>query len=456
MRAGLPIFMKPFPQWLEDRLPKTKFGRALVTMASGSALVQVIGLLSAPIMARVFDPTETGISAVFLNMLAIVSGLAFLRFEQALPLPQQREERIVLLALCLVLLPVSTILVAVATILGRHWIAGLLNEPSLASYLWVLPLALGLAGTVQMLANWFTREGEFGTIIKTRLKQSCGQIGFQVGVGALARGNAWVLVWGGVLGNLIALGCYLRALPSGLGRNLMRVSWTSLKSAAFQYRRFPVYNSWSTLIDTLAPSIPVFALTALHGPQTTGWYRMAQTLVTLPVSAIGNAVMNVYWSEAARQARENPAALGRLYRRLTLRLAGLGGLLVLGSLTLPLIVPILFGAKWAEAGTYAVIVSIPAAFSLMSMPAVNLSTLPFNHWEAAWISLRMVLIALATWASWAFQMSPVGTLIIFSAVLVAGYACLIFLNLLALKKIASVLEPGPAIPAAGPEPPPGS
>lgn len=417
-------------------------------MASGTALVQLVGLVSAPITARVFAPAETGVNAVFLNLVAIFAGLAFLRFEQALPLPKTRDERVVLVLLCLVVLPATIGLVVLMILLGRHWIADLLNEPRLAPYLWMLPLAVGLAGLTQMLANWFTRENEFGVIVKTRLRQSCGQIGFQLGAGALTHGNAWVLICGNVLGNAIAVLGYLRKLPSELARALRSVTFNSLRSMARDYRRFAFYNSWSSIIGTLAPTIPVFVLTALHGTQATGWYRMAQLLVTLPVSAISSAVMNVYWSEAARLAHEDPVALKLLYRKITLCLAGFGGVLVLGSASLPFLVPILFGPRWAEAGTYAVVMSIPAAFALMSTPAVNLSTLNFNHWEAAWVSFRIMLMALVTWASWAFKLSALATLGAFSAVLVLGYVLLICLNLKALKNFASRPRPMVAPPPA--------
>jgi O-antigen/teichoic acid export membrane protein len=415
-------------------IPGGSFSRAVVHLASGNAGVQAIGLLTAPITARIFAPAESGLAAVFLNLTAIASGLACARYDQAIPLPESRATRLDLLALCLRILPLTVALsILIVSFAGRA-LANLLNEPALENYLVLLPLAILLTAVTQMLSNWFTREAEFGVIVRSKLRQSVLQIGFQISTGALTHGSVWILLWGSVLGNVAAVVTCLRRLGADVTGIWQRAKCATLSPVAHRYRQFPLFNSWSAVVDSLGQTLPVFIMTSLHGAQETGWLRMAQTLVSLPVAAVSSAVANVYWSEAARRAAEAPHTIRSLYLRTTVGLAVGGALLVLGSLVLPALVPVVFGSRWGEAGSYAVVMAFPAACALLSAPAVNLATLGFNHWEAGWVIVRLALTAIAATVAHKFDLSPLATLQALATALVAGYGLLIVLNLVAIRE----------------------
>lgn len=416
-----------------SHLPGGRVGRAVATVATGSAAVQVLGVLVSPITARVFDPAAQGVVAVFLSLTTICSGLAFLRYEQAVPLPATRSGRAEAASLCLWILPWAMLIFALFVLLGSDRMARVMGEPAAARYLWVLPFSAGAAALLQVLTHWFTREGEFKVIVRGRLRQSLGQIGFQIGVGALTGGSPWALVLGNVTGSLLAMSVLLRRLPHGCAAEVRRVTGETRRAVARRYRRFPLYASWSTALDLLAPALPVFVLAGLYGTEVNGWYRMAQTLVTLPIGAVSGAIMMVYWGEAARLTHENPRTLLKLYHRITVIIASLAPIVIAGAWLLAKLVPVLFGRRWTESGTYALVLAFPAAFSLIATPSVNLSVLGYNHLEAVWVVARIACLALATWYCSTQHLDPIDTLSVFACVLVAAYGVLVLLNFTAIR-----------------------
>jgi len=425
--------MKGLRARLVERLRRSEFGRAVLVMAGGTASVQLIGILVSPLMARVFAPTETGMIAVLLNLLSICGGLAMLRYEQAIPLPKTRQGRMEVVMLCFAVMAITVPFILLCVAFGRPWITALLKEPALAPYLWVLPLGVLTAGCVLVLLNWFIREKGFGTVVRAQLSQSVSQISFQLGLGVVSHGSAWVLAFGPIVGCLVSTGVYLRSLGQEFRLGIRSTAFSGLVRSAKEYRKFPIYNSWSGMLQILAQTMPVFALTALHGATSVGWYRMAQTMVTLPIAAICGAVSSVYTAEACRLMHTDVPALRRMYIRLTIRMALLGGLLVLASFSLPFLVPPLFGARWAPAGTYAIVMSFGAAFGLAIAPAVNLTLMNRNHWDAFWAVLRVVLMGGVVWVAATWKLSALQLLAGFSLVMCATYAVYIYLNLAAIN-----------------------
>jgi O-antigen/teichoic acid export membrane protein len=417
---------------LSTRLRNSEFGRAVLGMAGGTAGAQFIGILSAPLMSRVFAPGETGVVAVLSNLLSICGGLAMLRYEQAIPLPKTQRGRTEVALLCFAALGISSALALSCVGFGRAWIASCLKSPAVTPYLWVLPLGLLTAGSALILQNWFVREKDFRTVVGALLAQSVSQITFQLTFGVVTHGNAWVLAFGPIVGCAAGTWAYLRNLGHDVFGDVRCTAVSGLLRTAREYRHFPMFNSWSGMLQLLAQTIPVLSLAGLYGTNCAGWYRMAQTMVTLPIAAICSAVSSVYTSEAARLMHTDIHALRRLYLRITLRMAGLGSLLVIASFSLPFLVPPLFGQRWAPAGRYAIVMSFGTACSLAIAPAVNLCLLKRNHWDAIWAALRAALMVGVVWVAATWQLSPLQVLAGFSLVMCLSYAVYIFLNLAAI------------------------
>ena len=69
------------------------FGRSVVTLASGTAMAQLLLALAMPVLTRLYTPTDYGSLAVYASTLTVLLVLASLRYEVAIPLAGGRSDR---------------------------------------------------------------------------------------------------------------------------------------------------------------------------------------------------------------------------------------------------------------------------------------------------------------------------------------------------------------------------
>lgn len=101
--------------WLTDRIKallKGRFARSVTVLAGGAVLGQAITVLVSPILTRLYSPEDFGVFGVYASILGIVTVIASLRYEYALPLPEDDAIAANILALCFLLLLGMTGLIA--------------------------------------------------------------------------------------------------------------------------------------------------------------------------------------------------------------------------------------------------------------------------------------------------------------------------------------------------------
>src|SRR3954447_18290705 len=95
------------------------FARHVVTLASGTAIAQFLLLLPMALLTRLYTPADYGTLAVYSSTLTVLLVLASLRYEAAIPLPEDDDAAGSLLALTLIVLAAMGVLVALLV-----WLAG--------------------------------------------------------------------------------------------------------------------------------------------------------------------------------------------------------------------------------------------------------------------------------------------------------------------------------------------
>ena len=72
-----------------------------MTIAGGTGVAQLVGILSSPIVTRLYTPSDYGAYAVAASVLAVLVSVACIRYEGAIPLPASDVAAANVLALCL-------------------------------------------------------------------------------------------------------------------------------------------------------------------------------------------------------------------------------------------------------------------------------------------------------------------------------------------------------------------
>lgn len=404
-------------------------------MAGGTAFGQLIVALGSPIVTRLYLPEEFGVLAVYASLLGTVVGASSLRYDIAIPLPSNDRAAANLLALSLLALGGVAFGIGVAAWLTRAQLAAWTDAPALSFYMWLLPIGLVGAGTYRAFNYWAVRAKAYGAIAQTKVSQSVGMTGSQIGLGAMGGGPAALIV-GQIIGQSAGVG--------SLGRVVWRfrvalrgVSWRRMRVVALRYRHFPLYSGPGTLCNSAGLYLPALFFAALYGPQVAGWYALAERVTRKPVSLVGRSVSDVYLGEASRYARENPRALRHLFKRIVSKLA----LLALGpTLLLALFgaqaFEIVFGEAWQTAGYYAQLLApMLLARFVISPVSQTLNIIEEQRLQAAWEVGRLLAVLGCFGLVYALRWVPSYGVAAFSASMVVCYSALLGLS---WKKLATL------------------
>src|SRR5205823_1724758 len=104
----------------------------------------------------------------------------------------------------------------------------------------------------------------------------------------------------------------------------VRARWQAVWRAAVRYRRFPLISAGSALLNTAGFALPSLVIAQLYGAQVLGWFALVDRVMGMPSVIVGQAVSQVYMSEAAPLTRSNAVELKRLFFQTTKRLLWLG------------------------------------------------------------------------------------------------------------------------------------
>lgn len=333
--------------WLQRLKPKSAFVRGVGVLVGGTAGAQLLAVLAAPLLTRLYTPEDFGLLAVYASLLGLIAVIASLRYELAIPLPEDDAEAANVAVLSLILVGVTTLLAGILTALLREPISNALGVPQLAPYLWLLPLGVLAGGVYNVFNYWAVRTKRFTTIAGTRIAQSLTTLFIQLAAFKL---GGIALLFGQVAGQsagTVRLG--RAALASG---GFSAVSWVGIKQVARRYQRFPIFSTWEGLANTAGLQLPPLLFATLFGTAAAGLYSLANRVLSLPLSLIGNAIGQVFFSRAA-DARRN-GQLGPLVAQLHAKLAHIG--LPPAVLTMLIgadLFALVFGSEWRQAGEFA-------------------------------------------------------------------------------------------------------
>ena len=349
--------------------PKNAFLRGVSVLVGGTAGAQILLLLAAPLLTRLYTPEDFGLLAVYASLLAIIGVVASLRYELAIPLPEDDNESANLVVLCLILVVVISILTGVAMLIWGDSLAERLGVPALANCLWFLPLGVLLTGFYTVFNYWGIRTKRFGDIATTKLNQALATLAIQLtgfNLGGIA------LLMGQVAGQ--TAGTLTLAMPALKNTAFKQISLAKMKFGLLRYKEFPLYSTWSGLINTAGHQLPPLIFAAFFSAGAAGLYALANRLLAMPANLIGGALAQVFLSHGVDSHREGN--LGLIYAKLQNTLIQIGlpptMLIVLVS---PELFVVVFGQAWRDAGVFAQWLAVGAFFGFVVSPLSQIFTI---------------------------------------------------------------------------------
>ncbi|WP_020146550.1 lipopolysaccharide biosynthesis protein [Thioalkalivibrio sp. ALJ15] len=372
-------------------LPKNRFARSVSVLAGGTAAGQIIVVAASPILTRLYSPEDFGLFAVFASLLGILGVIASLRYQLAIPLPEDDADaaRVAILSV-LVVVGMAGLSALVVLFFGEP-VSHLLNVPQLAPYLWLLPLGLFLLGVYQVLSYWAIRRRAYGPIARTKLTQSIVMTAVQIG--GFALGPVALLI-GRIMGQAAGIATLYRLVVRPKRHLLGEVRGRDVMWAAKRYRRFPIYSTWAGGFNTLGTETPPLLFAALFSPAVAGLYMLAHRVLAMPAQLIGKAVADVFFGDAPDNHRNDQ--LGTAVSRITATLSQIAlPPIVLFSLFAPSLFSGIFGESWREAGVYAQWLAPMIYINFITSPITTLTTVLEKQAHALFFQSLLLVMRLS-------------------------------------------------------------
>lgn len=322
-------------------------GRDVVLLSGSTAVGQLLALLVSPILTRLYMPEDYGILGVVSSVLGILSVIGALRYELAIPLPEDDDEAAAVLCVSLGAVAVVSLSSVVAvTIWGEEW-ARWTNVPP--RFVLVIPIGVLLIGLYQLFYYWTVRMRSFSTVAATRITQSGIMLAAQLGFSSL---GALGLIVGHLLGQMAGVSTLIRRSISQGALRFRSVTLPGLVAAARRYKRFPLLSTWEGLFNSISMQLPPLVMAAVFGPSAAGIYNLAHRVSNVPVQLIGRAIGDVFYSRAAvayREQRLQPV----VQNLVNILIAVAAPPAVVLAFTAPQLFSLIFGEVWREAGVVA-------------------------------------------------------------------------------------------------------
>jgi O-antigen/teichoic acid export membrane protein len=429
------IFLNKYTGHFFNEIMNNALWKGAFIIGSGTAIAQVIGVVTVPIITRLYSPSDYGILGVYSSILAILLVFASLRYEFAIPLPENESTTLNLCMLCIVLMIVICTIISITILLVGNYIAGLFNIELIMPYFWLLPIGLFGGGIYSILSYWAIRQRDYVTITHTRINQSISGAISKISIGAIIVGPIGLLI-GEIFSNAAGIGTLGKKFWMVNKSNLKEISFNNMKHVARKYWNFPIFTVPAQLIGSIGAQLPVLALTTIYGTSVTGLYILAYSIISLPSMLISASISRPFYAETAKNVRENPSLIMPQFVETVKTLTYLSiPLIVIPTIFSPFLFPIIFGDSWKDAGIYALPLALAAVPYFIAIPTSKLALYNCNHWELGFHIANTSLLTLGFFIVYKLNLSAFLALTIYGSI--TGFMCviLIFLNIAGINRI---------------------
>lgn len=340
-------------------------------LGGGTAIGQLVVILSMPIITRIYTPVEMGILSLLVAFISFVGVGTGLRYELAIVSSHDDQEAAILTwASFLTSIPIA-VLCSLFLLSMIHF--NILSYGGLP--LWSIPIIGVLLICTQLfmsLRYWYVRQLNFSIIAKSMISQGFGRAFVPLLAGLT--GVGWVgLLMGEVAGRVFGIyRMLISALPS-LASAIRGSSWRDISSTLRKYLKYPCIVLPSSLLDALASTLPLPVVSYLFGTEKAGLFFLVMRFATLPAAFISASIADVFHARVSEDYRTNPDLVRPFLIRTAGKMSKIGLLIYIPlAIISPFLFGIIFGEKWATAGIVMSITAPLALFSLVVSPVSRL------------------------------------------------------------------------------------
>lgn len=412
-----------FKKIINKTFNNKRFYKNFLLLSGSTILAQGLNILLSPIISRLYSPEEFGILTVFTTIIGILTISITLKYEWAIPIAKDDFEAKRIVKLCIYFLLLMTSVILILIIFFKITILEIARIESLADYVYYIPIGVLLVGLYNVMVQWALRKHEFKELSITRISQSFSQNLVKI-IGGILNLGAGSLIIGRIIGQSIGIGPLIKTYRKiDLKEDTKRAGFNEYKILASRYKNFAIYSAPSQLLNSLGIQLPLIMLSFIFGIQEVGFYGLAYSVVSLPMSIIGISIGDTFYAEVSKSINERNDNIINLEKKLFKQLLIIGIIpVIILMLAGPVLFSFVYGYSWVRAGEYAKIISLLVFFRLIFTPITRIfSIFEKQKLELLLDVLRLVLTATCFVFTLIFKLTPINFMYLYTISMAVVY-----------------------------------
>jgi len=378
---------------IKRKINSTEFNKNIFTLITGTSLAQILPVAVSPILSRLYSPSDFGVLAIFFSITSIFGTVINGRYELAVILPENDSDAINILALGVLISSVSSSLLLLFVLFFHDTIVIWVGNNDISAWLYVAPFVIFFLGLFNMLNYYSTRKKYYKNIAQSNIIKSTTTVAVQL-VFSFFKNGTIGLVGGYSVGHLF--GNY-RLLKNILAEkeSISKIKKEDIIIQAKRYARFPKFTLPASFSNIMAIELTNILISKIFNIATLGFYSLANRVLNVPSSFIGQSISQVYYQEAADEKKKTGKAI-KTFKSMVFKLfvVGFPFFFIIFFIS-EWLFTFVFGVTWASAGTFAKIIT-PLLFIrfLVSPVSVSLSIFEKQHVSLIW-QIGLLIITLS-------------------------------------------------------------
>lgn len=324
---------------------KSEVFKSISLLSSGTVIAQLIPLILAPVIARLFNANQFGEFAAVMSILNILSVVLNGRYELAIVLPKlENEARLLLIGTWGIGLLFSASFFITSFLFFNE-----ISEYFGIQYGWFesLIISISLLGISiwQPINYYFIRNKQYLKMTYNKFVKSTSTTFITILVG-------YFVLNGGLNGLVLGLflgWCFLAAFSLhqlNLSKIIASFNLGQLKAVLTQYENYPKYNALPALLNSIASQLGIYVFVFFYSTEISGYYSFSKQYLYVPLSILGISLSQVFFQRISEKYRNNHSVIKEL-KLLFLFLVSIG--LVGCSIIIPFseeLFELVFGPQW--------------------------------------------------------------------------------------------------------------
>jgi O-antigen/teichoic acid export membrane protein len=342
---------------IKKKYKSSEIFRNVITLTKGTSLAQLIPILTAPIVYRIYSPTDYGTLGLYFAISGILSAFSTLQFLETIIISKNDSEAKSLVWFNRFINLIISLLVFIFIIFFGGLIADFNNNAEIVKWLWLMPITIFVTGQTQILRAWCNRQKYFKIMSTISILNALITPLISIGTGLFIKGP-YGLFFGLLSGQVFSLVILILNVKRNDDINISYFRYSQVIYYFNKYINFPKISLATDLVGRATNNLPVFILSSQFSPAVVGAYTLCSRMLGIPISVIGSSLAEVF-KQKVTELYHTKGEFSFFFKKTLKSLVLISIIpLILCLLFAPKLFSLVFSDKWIESGVIAQILVI--------------------------------------------------------------------------------------------------